>query len=240
MKKKIWDQISNIGVKGDENGDEKRHIHLVNQVILFACVFTPSFIPFLWACGDTFYVPIQTGFSLLFPFAFLFSRARKFTLGIIYVQFLVDVNLIIASTLNYNIGSEYLLFPLSLIPFIVFRKIRTSVIAFSFSVLSFFIIQILKNYVEPAAVLEENSRLVLFESVVFMSFLICAVIILNFRVVMMNYESSLQHQKKLLQEKQNEIVDSIKYAKRIQKASMPNEKYIDKKLKAYKSAQAEK
>lgn len=37
-------------------------------------------------------------------------------------------------------------------------------------------------------------------------------------------------QKMLVEEKQKEVIDSINYAKRIQKAILPNEKYIDKKL----------
>lgn len=42
----------------------------------------------------------------------------------------------------------------------------------------------------------------------------------------------LQHSE--LEEKQKEIVDSIKYAKRIQQTLMPSEKYIDKNLKQLK------
>ncbi|MDO8999708.1 MAG: hypothetical protein Q7W45_08085, partial [Bacteroidota bacterium] len=37
-------------------------------------------------------------------------------------------------------------------------------------------------------------------------------------------------QKRLVDEKQKEILDSIRYAKRIQTALLPNEKYIDKSL----------
>lgn len=43
-----------------------------------------------------------------------------------------------------------------------------------------------------------------------------------------------EQQKTLLEEKQKEITDSIKYAKRIQQTLMPSEKYIDKNLKHLK------
>lgn len=43
-----------------------------------------------------------------------------------------------------------------------------------------------------------------------------------------------ENQKALLEEKQKEITDSIKYAKRIQQTLMPSEKYIDKNLKHLK------
>lgn len=44
----------------------------------------------------------------------------------------------------------------------------------------------------------------------------------------------LENEKKHVEEKQKEILDSIHYAKRIQNALLPNEKFIDKKLKSLK------
>ncbi|HWY10266.1 MAG TPA: tetratricopeptide repeat protein [Bacteroidia bacterium] len=41
----------------------------------------------------------------------------------------------------------------------------------------------------------------------------------------------ITEQKHLVEEKQNEIVDSIKYARRIQQSLLPTEKYIERKLK---------
>ena len=41
----------------------------------------------------------------------------------------------------------------------------------------------------------------------------------------------ISHQKQLVEEKQREILDSIHYAKRIQIALLPTEKYIKRTLK---------
>lgn len=38
----------------------------------------------------------------------------------------------------------------------------------------------------------------------------------------------IEHQKKFVEEKQKEILDSIYYARRIQKSLLPTEKYIEK------------
>ncbi|MGZ3865006.1 MAG: hypothetical protein ACXVNR_00910 [Bacteroidia bacterium] len=43
-------------------------------------------------------------------------------------------------------------------------------------------------------------------------------------------EKQLSAQKALIEEKQKEIIDSIRYASRIQKSQMPNEKFIEKTL----------
>ncbi len=54
-----------------------------------------------------------------------------------------------------------------------------------------------------------------------------------FRTLQFTRKQKLQieHQKELVEEKQKEILDSIHYAKRIQTALLPSEKYIDKSLK---------
>jgi hypothetical protein len=41
----------------------------------------------------------------------------------------------------------------------------------------------------------------------------------------------IEKQKRFVEEKQKEILDSIYYARRIQNAILPTEKYIDKTLK---------
>jgi len=44
----------------------------------------------------------------------------------------------------------------------------------------------------------------------------------------------IEQQKHTVEEKQKEIIDSIKYAKRIQNSLLPTEKYIDKSFKRLK------
>jgi len=45
----------------------------------------------------------------------------------------------------------------------------------------------------------------------------------------------IEQQKEMVEEKQREVMDSIRYAKRIQQSLLPNEKYIDKQLGRLKS-----
>jgi hypothetical protein len=61
--------------------------------------------------------------------------------------------------------------------------------------------------------------------------------VINFSTVLMAtltviylYKKELKNSKEIIVEKQAEILDSIRYAKRIQKASLPTEKYIKKSL----------
>jgi hypothetical protein len=50
-------------------------------------------------------------------------------------------------------------------------------------------------------------------------------------VILMMQKETIEEQKKLIEEKQREIIDSITYAKRIQRALITSETYIDKNLK---------
>src|SRR5688572_9572917 len=47
--------------------------------------------------------------------------------------------------------------------------------------------------------------------------------------------AEISFQKKIIEEKQKDILDSIRYARRIQKSLMPTEKYIDKTLNKFRS-----
>jgi tetratricopeptide (TPR) repeat protein len=53
----------------------------------------------------------------------------------------------------------------------------------------------------------------------------------RFRVTQ-RQKAIIEHQKELMAEKQKEILDSIRYARRIQRSLLPTEKYIEKRLKS--------
>jgi len=61
--------------------------------------------------------------------------------------------------------------------------------------------------------------------------LVFAVFIFNRFRVTQKQKKIIEEQKHLVEEKQKEILDSIRYAKRIQQTLFPSEKYIDKTLK---------
>jgi tetratricopeptide (TPR) repeat protein len=53
----------------------------------------------------------------------------------------------------------------------------------------------------------------------------------NQRDLVQEQKNLVEQQKLIVEEKQKEILDSIKYAKRIQQAMLPSEKFINRKLK---------
>lgn len=65
----------------------------------------------------------------------------------------------------------------------------------------------------------------------FILVLIFSLIITNRLLLVRKQKKTIEEQKQLVEEKQKEILDSIRYAKRIQKSLLPHEKYIERVLR---------
>ena len=74
----------------------------------------------------------------------------------------------------------------------------------------------------------------LFRYFALIPFVLCVYLISEFIKAKQKAEKQLFEQKKLIEEKQKEILDSIHYAKRIQKTLMPTDKYFEKETERLK------
>ncbi len=80
---------------------------------------------------------------------------------------------------------------------------------------------------ERAIAKEKNS----FQQIVILSVLIGLLLVVVFAAFIFRSLKTTRHQKLIIEQKQKEILDSIRYAKRIQKSLLPTEKYLEKNLK---------
>ncbi len=86
------------------------------------------------------------------------------------------------------------------------------------------------NNEKTTASKRKNIFLIILAFILIIVAVLLVVVFKNFKVK--NEQSKqLQYQNKLIEQKQKEILDSIRYAKRIQQALLPNQKYISKFLK---------
>ncbi len=67
-------------------------------------------------------------------------------------------------------------------------------------------------------------------SIVAIAIAIIAIVVFRSLRITRQQKQIIEHQKELVEDKQNEILDSIYYAKRIQESLLPTEKYIEKNL----------
>ncbi len=81
-------------------------------------------------------------------------------------------------------------------------------------------------------VAEEKNR---FQKIVIMSVVIGLILVIIFAAFVFRTLKTTRKQKLIIEHKQKEILDSIYYARRIQKVLMPHEKYITRALKSLKS-----
>ncbi|MBC7862983.1 MAG: tetratricopeptide repeat protein [Bacteroidia bacterium] len=79
----------------------------------------------------------------------------------------------------------------------------------------------------------EKSR---FQKIVISSVLICLLLVIAFSFFVFRTLKKTRLQKYIIEEKQREILDSIRYAKRIQNALLTSEKYIERVLRRNKPA----
>ncbi len=84
---------------------------------------------------------------------------------------------------------------------------------------------------ENALSKEKNRR----QKIVIWFIVFCLLIVIIFALFVIKSLKTTKEQKKIIEEKQKDILDSIRYAKRIQNSLLPNRKYIDKHLNRLKS-----
>jgi hypothetical protein len=94
------------------------------------------------------------------------------------------------------------------------------------------------NAAQQAKKDEEIKRQQFMRNAFIFGFTIIAIFsVLLFRSLRQNKKQKelIQHQKEIVEEKQKEVMDSIRYAQRIQKALLPSQKYIEKVFKKLRS-----
>lgn len=82
------------------------------------------------------------------------------------------------------------------------------------------------------AVAAEKNR---FQQIVIASVIFGLLVVIAFAFYVFRSLKTTRHQKILIEEKQKEIIDSIRYAKRIQRSLLPTEKYIERNLNRLKN-----
>ena len=239
--KKIWHFFSTIGVHNKLIADEKRRGILVNRMIFLASLFTFFFVPAMFVINMTGYVIPQTLVGLFCSATFLFTRQSKFSMAAFMLMLILGINLICCNALYPGTGVEYFFFPMTAIPFVAFKKLRSVYLGIVWCILCYFTAHFLIGIVPPAMIILEP-YLTFINSLVMIVALSTLLLFLgilrfaneNFEKMLVSERQEIAKQKEVIEEKQKEILDSIHYAKRIQTALLTNEKYIERVLRERK------
>lgn len=140
----------------------------------------------------------------------------------------VGSNIFYCSIEYPDAGVEYFLIPLGMLPLTVIENKNICIALNAIAAIAFFGTWYLKDkYVGHETVDIFYTKLT-FVMTVAAVFALCAVILYQFRTVNYRYANIISEQKESLEEKHKEITDSIKYAARIQRSLITNDKYISK------------
>lgn len=227
---KIISFISNIGLNESDSQDYVRKVHLINRSGLLSTIVSLVFVGQLYLVHQWYYWPFQLATGILGSLFILFSLKRYFYLSFLWTFSTILINVFYCSLEIQGSGVEFFLIPLSLLPYTVFENklhsLILNVLAFAAFTLSYFIKD---NYVAHLTISAYHNQ-VAFVTVFIAVFVLCAIIIFQFKVINLRYEAIISNQKKNLEIKNKDITDSINYAKRIQQAKLPKIEEIEKAL----------
>jgi hypothetical protein len=178
------------------------------------------------ATGYYFISIVFCGGAIVFSLTLLFNKLFGLNFARIYISIFAPlcfgyVNLISGKDAGFYMGFIATTMP----SLIIFDKNKQSFLFIGISLFILTLSSIGQMYIPPV----ENIKFVM----VIMVINLFTVLMATLTVVYL-FKKELNESKANIEEKQKEILDSIKYAKRIQQAMLPSEKFINRILKQFK------
>ncbi|MBC7862749.1 MAG: hypothetical protein IAF38_07215 [Bacteroidia bacterium] len=244
---KYWNKIANIGVKPGFSNADLRRIQLINKINFFCTGFSFCFIPCAFLFGMKNYVPYQFITGALCLFSFFLSYKGLFTASSLWLIFVLTTNLFYCNTSYHGTGVEHFFFPIAIMPFATIKKKSITYVIVCWCVFGYFLTKYFVGVLPPMGKIEEPQLTIIFSLVLLAAFASVIIIIANLKTANDRFEENLLQQKNLMEEqkmmveeKQKEILDSIYYARRIQRALITSEMYIKRNLEKLKKDSSEK
>jgi serine phosphatase RsbU (regulator of sigma subunit) len=227
-------KILNIGVSLLNDESLNRKIRISNLVSLITIVFMIIFVPLAIRFDLKVFAVVNALFLLLSAFNFVLHSRKlhtvSFVISCVYGLFYFSLG-----TIVYGLGANmhFFLLVMCMIAIVLFDnmvvlKIYNVTVILVFS----FLVMYMKNRPGLAQYAMEANKIqeLINTTNLFSLFLITIVLFVFFKRDNTLFQKMILDQKKLVQEKQKEIIDSITYARRIQEAILPPQSYWLKNL----------
>lgn len=219
---KFLAKILSLGIKPNFSQEVVEKTKLVNG-ISFIGVPISLFYAFLFLFTGYLYFSFVFGVgAVLFGLTLLFTKWFGHRVSRNYVSLIAPILFGYVNVIAGKDAGFYLAFIVTTIPaLIIFDTYKQSAFFITLSFLILTISVACPFYVKPLDTISYS----------------LLVMIINFKTVLIAtltvvylFKKELKNSKEIIEEKQAEILDSIRYAKRIQQASLPTEKYIKKTI----------
>lgn len=226
----FWEKIGNIGSHPSDTEEELKQIRLINHLTFLVFIVNLGYVPLMMTIGFITQAWIMLVVSLVFPVGYIFSSLRYFRAAAVLLFLLVMGNVSFTAVVCGDIAGEYLLLPVGIVGFIAMKSMRESLVLYIVNLLCFVAVLVLKQQVEPWYEVPEENRTFLYYTDLVMTFVASAMAMVNFKSVLGRYERTTLTQRKQIEVRNKEILDSIQYAKRIQYTLLANREILERHL----------
>ena len=225
----------NIGVSALNDDSLNRKIRISNLISIITIVIMSGFLPLAVYHHVTGIIALDFLFLFISISNFFLHRYKLHALSF-YVSCLYGVFYFGFGTLYFGLNSnlQFFLLVMCSIAIVLFDGMIFLKIYISLATATFFTVFIYMTGRSGIIVFGEDMKMaaqMIGLVNLFTLFFITVVLFLFFKRDNVLFQKTIIEQKKLVQEKQKEIIDSITYAKRIQEAILPPENYWSKYLK---------
>ncbi len=233
--KDLLNKISYSGILFAKTSHDKKCILIINRMSIILTIMMFTFVCF------AFVFKIYTLLYFTIPFLFAFSSAPLFnakgwlTFSKWFFALVPVACLIMVCIYNsINLGDRFFFLATATIPILLFRKKWVVYFIFYLNLAAFLFANWYQSHHESILKIPKEVETAYWNFTLVSVFAVIFFAIRYFRGDSEVYEKELEEKNDLITEKNKEITDSIKYAKRIQQTLLPSEKYFEKHLKNLK------
>ncbi len=218
----LWKKITVSGLRNGKTPHDRKCILFINRLSMLNSVLMILFsiVGPLIQLTDVLYFTIP--FAIAFALPPYFNKIKKLEFCRLYFSIIPLFFLVGVCIHNgEHLGDKYFIFTTATIPLIIFRKKWIINILFGLNVAVFFFIVWYQSCHQATQIIPEFIEK---EYWVFSSLTVFGIIFFvlqYFRNDSEDYEKELEEKNFIISHKNNEIIDSITYAKRLQEAILP-------------------
>lgn len=218
--RKISHKILSFGIRKNYSAQQIEKTKLINGISFIGVPICFFYLTLFALMGYNFHAVVFFFGAIIFGSTLLFNKLFGLSCARIYISIFGPACF---GYVNFISGIEtgfYMGFIVTTIPaLLVFDNTKQSFIYVIISLMLLTLSMIGACYIAPVVKIEY--------AIVLLVINLFTVIMATLTVVFI-FKQELQESKDKIEEKQKEILDSIHYAKRIQQALLPNEKYLER------------
>ena len=227
-------KLLNIGVGVHNDDNLNRKIRISNLISMITILIMSGYVPLAFYYSVWGIALLDSLFMLLSVFNFVLHKKRLHSLSF-YISCIYGVIYFSIGTIYYGLQSNlpFFLLVMCMIAIVLFDGMYFLKFYISSATIAFFVVYLYMKdrpamIIFPEDMKHAQEMIGLFNLATL--FFVTVVFFLFFKRDNILFQRMIIEQKKIVQEKQKEIIDSITYAKRIQEAILPPSHYWHKNL----------